>query len=148
MAAILQTRTLFSQLKLERGNTTEFTSLAPVLIFATHWTSAGQRVCTAERGNCRHCTERTSTPRMILLIPVIEIGGRAPKLLIASTLATQWAHDTQDIHYRHLRGARAKANNLLRIEDLGPTERWIDKSCPTIDWAATLFATPAAELTQ
>ena len=136
-----QRRELFRLLKIERGQEIDVTIGTEVTLASVHWTKSGPRECTNTDGrtHCIHCQDKSaSSPREVIYATAYLNTDPAPYLLILSTIAVQWAHDTEDLARSTLLLRRAKKNNLLRAIKIGPANR-ATPAAPLDRWIQTLW---------
>lgn len=136
-----RSRAIFRLLKIPRGADVEATIGNEVTIASVHWTPAGPRECQNHDGKtqCTHCADKTaSSPREIIYATAYLPDDPNPWLLILSTIAVAWAHDTDDLTRSTLVLRRATKNNLLRAVKIGPAQR-ATPAAPLTAWIKTLW---------
>lgn len=134
-------RTLFRLLKIARGETLEATIGHEVTVARVHWTPSGPRECQNHDGrtHCVHCADaKASEPREVIYATAYTDGDQSPFLLILSTIAVQWATDTEDLVRARLIIRRAAKNNLIRATHAGPAAR-ATPIAPLDQWIQTLW---------
>lgn len=136
MPQIPKKKTLFTMLKIARGQRLRGSTGGPILLFDTHYTPQGSKLCDRNTpGGCKWCQEKTSRVRSLALVPIRDDENRT-KLFIASGTCLNGFDTTEELENKNLEIERAKKTNLLRVEVIGPSNPFI---APTASWAATFF---------
>lgn len=138
MPKIPTQRALFSMLKIARGQQIRGYTGSPVLLFSTHYTTDGSRLCDRDtEAGCQWCKAKTSKIRTLALVPIRNNENKT-QLFIASGSCLFEFEQTEDLENATINIARAKNTNLLRVTKIGPSNPFV---APTARWAATFFGT-------